>query len=157
MRLYPHPVNFTPVAAIGLFTGAYISDRRVWLVPVMALLLSDAIIGFYQPLIMLFVYLGFAVSVLIGRVFLYKERTFVRISSSAVVSATVFFILSNFGVWFSGLYYPMTGSGLAQCFVLALPFFGNILCADLFYAIFLFGILETLQKWATKEYDPQAV
>ena len=146
-RLFPHPLNFTPMGAIGLFAGAYFYDRRVWLVPVIALLVSDAVIGFYQPLVMLFVYLGFAVSVFIGSTLLYRTRTAFRLGVSAVVTATVFFILSNMGVWLTGLYYPMTRAGLVECYILALPFFGNTLLGDLFYVACLFGIVEMIQSW----------
>ena len=145
-RIFPHPVNFTPMGAVALFAGACIYDRRVWLVPVGALLISDAFIGFYHPLEMLFVYLGFAVCITIGRTFLYKKQNALRIGGAAFASATVFFVLSNFGVWTSGLYYPMTTAGLAECYILALPFFGNTLAGDLFYAVFLFGLADFLQK-----------
>jgi len=48
-RLLPHPPNFTPLAAVGLFAGAYLGARIFWLVPVTALLVSDMVIGFYPP------------------------------------------------------------------------------------------------------------
>jgi len=33
-RLLPHPPNFTPIAAMALFGGAYLADRRMaFLVP----------------------------------------------------------------------------------------------------------------------------
>ena len=28
-RLIPHPPNFTPIIAMGLFGGAYLQDRRL--------------------------------------------------------------------------------------------------------------------------------
>ena len=57
-RLVPHPLNFTPIGALGLFAGAYLLDRRSWMLPLCALLLSDFFIGFYEPIAMIFVYLG---------------------------------------------------------------------------------------------------
>src|SRR5512134_3643788 len=48
-RLLPHPPNFAPVAAIGLFAGAMIGRRAGWLVPFVALLASDLVLGFYHP------------------------------------------------------------------------------------------------------------
>src|SRR5437870_709086 len=49
-RLLPHPPNFAPVAAIGLFAGAMNGRRVGWLVPLVALLASDSVLGFYHPL-----------------------------------------------------------------------------------------------------------
>ncbi len=54
------------------------------------------------------------------------------------MSSTVFFVVSNLGVWLGG-FYPLTLSGLVECFVLALPFYGAILVGDGFYAAILFG------------------
>ena len=48
LRLVPHPPNFTPIGAMALFSGAYFGRR--WLAfaaPLGALLLSDAVLGFY--------------------------------------------------------------------------------------------------------------
>ena len=90
-RLIPHPLNFTPIGALGLFAGAYIIDKRVWLLPVCALLLSDFFVGFYEPIGMLFVYLGFALSAFIGRLLLTDKRTSLRLGGAALSSATLFF------------------------------------------------------------------
>ena len=48
LRLVPHPPNFSPIDAMALFSGAYLGRR--WLAfaaPLAALLLSDAVLGFY--------------------------------------------------------------------------------------------------------------
>jgi hypothetical protein len=141
-RLLPHPSNFTPVGALGLFAGAYISLRRYWLVPIMALLVSDVFIGFYNPVAMVFVYMAFIGCALLGRIMLSSGRNVIRIGFSAFLSAVLFFVISNFGVWLAGLYYPMSLTGLLQCYAMAIPFFGNTLYGDLFYVTVLFGIYE---------------
>ena len=146
-RLVPHPPNFNPVAALGLFAGVYIGLRRYWMIPLAALLFSDFIIGFYHPIEMLFVYIGFAASAIIGRVFLLRKHNMVQLGASVLYSAIIFFILSNFGVWLTGLHYPMTVAGLIQCYVMALPFFGNTLFGDLFYVVILFGAYEGIHGW----------
>ena len=64
-RVLPHPPNVSPVAAMALFGGAFFSDRRVaFLVPFLALLLSDIVIGLHDT--MVYVYAGFALTVVIG-------------------------------------------------------------------------------------------
>ena len=155
-RLIPHPLNFTPIGALGLFAGAYIIDKRVWLLPVCALLLSDFFVGFYEPIGMLFVYIGFALSAFIGRLLLSDKRTSLRLGGAALSSATLFFIVSNFGTWVSGTLYPMSLAGLTECFVMAIPFYGNTLLGDLFYVAVLFGLFEGLQVWIQKRNITQA-
>ena len=41
LRLVPHPPNFSPIGAIGLFVGCYLSLKRFWLIPIVALFISD--------------------------------------------------------------------------------------------------------------------
>lgn len=138
-RFVPHPVNFAPIGALGLYAGVFFIDRRYWLIPLAALLISDVFIGFYDWISMLFVYMGFACSAFIGRL-LIKQLKLFNISAAAFVSATVFFVLSNFGTWLSGTLYPLTGEGLIACFIAAIPFYGNTLAGDLFYTAVLFGL-----------------
>ena len=51
-RLMPHPPNFTPIIAMGLFGGAYLKDKR-WalMLPVVAMLLADLFLGFHGTMI----------------------------------------------------------------------------------------------------------
>jgi hypothetical protein len=137
LRLVPHPPNFTPIGAMALFSGAYLGGR--WLafaIPLGALVLSDAILGFYPG--MWVQYVAVALIVLLGMLAL-QRRSVLRITGAAVVSSILFFLVTNFGVWaFSGMY-PATAAGLAACYVAAIPFFQNTIAADLFYATLLFG------------------
>lgn len=141
-RFIPHPAGMTAVGAVGLFSGAYLCYKRAWLVPVAALWISDIIIGFYHPLVMLFVYSGFGLSVVIGRICLFQRRSIARIGAATVIAATVFFMLSNLGVWLTGLYYPLTITGLLECYIMAIPFFERTLVGDMIYVAVLFGLYE---------------
>lgn len=155
-RLLPHPMNFAPIGALGLFSGAYVMDRRAWLIPIAALLISDIFIGFYTPVIMLSVYASFAISAVLGRYALSQKRSVIRIGGAAVASATTLFVLSNFTLWTTGLYYPLTMEGLVTCFVRAIPFYGNTLAGDLFYSAVLFGTYEGVKQWLNREVNPHA-
>ena len=137
-RLLPHPPNFAPVAAMGLFAGALIDRKSAWLVPFGALLASDAFLGFYHPVSMFWNYLAFASCLLLGSTVLSRGRSFLRISGAVLGSAVTFFVLSNFGMWASG-YYPRTWAGLVECYVAALPFFRNTLSSDVLFSAALFG------------------
>lgn len=137
LRLLPHPPNFTPIGAMALFSGAYLGRRAIaFAAPLGALLLSDLVLGFYAG--MNFVYASLALAVLIGWA-LSARRSAARVGAAALASAILFFVVTNFGMWlFSGIY-PNTPSGLAACYVAAIPFFQNSLAGDLFYSALLFG------------------
>jgi len=143
-RLIPHAWNFTPVGAVGLFAGAFCQPRHAWQVPIAVLLITDLIIGFYNPVILASVYLGFAFAPLIGQLLLGKTRSVLRIGTGVWISATVFFIVSNFGVWLAG--YPQTLSGLIECYTRALPYYGTALVGDALYATALFGGYEAVSR-----------
>lgn len=145
-RLLPHPPNFAPVAAIGLFAGAHTSRRMGWAVPFAALLASDALLGFYHPVGMLWNYLAFAACLLLGSGWLARKRDALRLGGAVLTSSLAFFALSNFGMWASG-YYPQTWAGLVECYVAALPFFRNTLASDVIYSAALFGGYALLTRW----------
>jgi len=72
-RLLPHAPNFTPIAALALFGAMYLKRRDALWVPLVAMLLSDMVIGLYHPMVMVSVYGSFALSGLIG-IWLRKAR-----------------------------------------------------------------------------------
>jgi len=148
-RLLPHPPNFAPVAAIGLYAGAYTNRRAALLVPFAALLLSDLVIGFYHPVSMFWNYLAFASCLALGAGWLSRGRGLVRVAGAVLASSVVFFALSNFGMWASG-YYPRTWAGLVECYTAALPFFRNTLASDVFYSAVLFGGHALLARFFTR-------
>jgi len=65
-----------------------------------------------------------------------------NLALSALGASVIFFIVSNFGVWFSGVMYPKDLSGLVACYVAGIPFFQNTVLGDLFYSAILFGVFE---------------
>lgn len=139
LRLIPHPPNFTPLTAMALFGGACFTDKRVaFLVPLMALFLSDLVLGFYAS--MPVVYGSFALTVCLGFC-LRRQRNASRVIGASIVGALMFFILTNFGAWaIDTLHlYPKTLGGLLDCYVMAIPFFGNTLLSSLLYSAMLFG------------------
>jgi Family of unknown function (DUF6580) len=144
LRLVPHPPNFSPIDAMALFSGAYLGRRALaFVAPLAALLLSDFVLGFYSGFWVQ--YLTVALVVLIGWAVL-KRVSPLRVGGAAVASSALFFIITNFGVWALGNMYPHTVSGLAACYVAAIPFFQNTLAGDLFYSGLLFGGFALLER-----------
>jgi hypothetical protein len=135
-RLIPHPPNFTPIAAIALFGGAQFSSKRAaFFVPLASLFLSDLVFGFYP--ITPIIYGCFALTVCLGS--WVGSRSAPRVAFAAVVSAVLFFVLTNFGVWAIEHLYPKTLAGLADCYVAAIPFLRNMILGNLTYSALLFG------------------
>ncbi len=143
-RLIPHPPNLTAVTAMALFAGATLACRRyAFLVPVLALLLSDLLIGFYSA--MPFVYGAFMVTVGIG-LLLRTRRGPLTIGAASLASSVMFYLVTNFGVWVGSGLYPRTLTGLIACYTAAIPFFRNMVVGDLFYATLLFGSFALLER-----------
>ena len=140
LRLVPHPPNFTPIGAMALFSGAYLGRRAIaFAAPLAALLVSDAVLGFYSG--MEFQYLSVALVVLLGWLAL-SRVSLLRLGAVTLASSILFFAISNFGVWLVSGMYPHTAAGLAACYVAAIPFFQNTVAGDLFYVTLLFGGLR---------------
>lgn len=143
-RLIPHPPNFSPIAALALFGGAsFASKRAAFFVPLFGLFLSDLVLGFYS--ITPVIYGSFALITCLG-LWLRWRQNVSRIAGAAIVSALLFFVLTNFGVWALGNLYPKTWAGLADCYVAAIPFFRNTLASNLLYSALLFGGLALVEK-----------
>ena len=142
-RLLPHPWNFTPLMAIGLFSGYQARKAATGiLVTLSALALSDLVLGFDRGF--WFVYAAALVAVLFGRIT--RNRGTLAIAAGALGSSLSFFLITNFMVWASGRMYPLTPAGLAACFTAAIPFYQNQVAGDAFYTLALFGGYALLKR-----------
>jgi hypothetical protein len=144
-RIIPHYPNVTPVIAMALFGGAYLSNRWfAYITPLLAMFLSDCFLGFHESIWA--VYLSIVITTSIGFILSNKINP-VRIFLATLISTLIFFIITNFSVWmFSGLY-DKTFSGLIICYTLALPFLRNSVFGDLIYTGVLFGGFSLITKY----------
>ena len=135
--LFPHPPNFTPLAAIALFAGAHLNDRRAaYAVTLGTLLLRDAVIGFH--LLMPVIYVCYAINVMLGLWLRANQRPW-RVVGAAALGSMIFFIVTNLAVWAALGSYPHTPGGLLSCYVAAIPYFRNTVASDLLYSVLMFG------------------
>jgi hypothetical protein len=142
-RLIPHPPNFTAVGAMALFGGAYFSEKKfAFIVPLIAMLLSDLIIGFHKG--MLSVYLSFVLIVGIG-ILLSRNIKLKNVVAASLISSVLFFVLTNFQMWLQSPLYAKNISGLVACYVAAIPFFHYTILGDLFFVGVLFGVFAAIQ------------
>ena len=144
-RLMPHPPNFTPIIAMGLFGGAYLKDRRIALIiPLLAMIAADMVLRFHGT--MLWVYGSLIFITMMGM--LLKNRTTLKNCTAATIGGSVlFFLLTNFGVWISSGFYAKSAAGLLTCYSMALPFFGNTLAGAVFYSAVMFIGYEQIRKY----------
>lgn len=145
LRIVPHPMNFAPIGAMALFSGAYFSSKRAAaLVPLLALAAGDLFTGFHR--LIPWVYASFLVSVAIGFL-LRRKKSVAHIGAATVGGAVQFFLVTNFALWASAIgSYPKTWTGLEACYVAGLPLLGNTLAGDAFYAALLFGGMALAEK-----------
>lgn len=152
-RVLPHPPNLAPIEAMALFGGACFTTKRMaFLVPLVAMLVSDLAIGWLSGDLALglhrlipVVYGSFALIVCLG-FWLRRRRKAAPIAAAALASSILFFVLTNFGVWALGSWYPKTWDGLVACYMAAIPFFRNTLLGDAVYTTVLFGGLALAEK-----------
>ena len=151
-RLIPHPPNFTPIIAVALISGYFFKNINLsLLILLVAMLLSDLFIGFYEN--MIFVY---ASLLLITFVFhkISKKINFKNLFIYCFAGSLIFFIFSNFGVWVLGspgvldVAYERNLSGLVECYILAIPFFGNTFLSTLIFAYPGIFIYKSLPAWS---------
>lgn len=156
-RFFP-VMNFSPIAAMGLFGGAYLSKRWLALtLPLLVVWFSDILLNntIYDHMndgFTLF-YPGWAwqygayLAITILSIGIFRNRVSgSRVLGSSLLASGVFFVISNFGVWASGMLYPVTMEGLLACYAAGLPFFKGTLFGDMFYSGVLFGGFYLLQQ-----------
>ena len=152
-RVLPHPWNVTPMAAMFLFSGAvFKSKRQSLLIPLAALMVSDYAVdlllyhgryAWFSP----FTWAGFLLIGLLGWT-LRGKFNWLSIGALSVAGSSLFFLLTNFGVWFGGSFnlYPRTMAGLSACYAAGLPFYRNELLGDLAWNAVMFGSYYWLSR-----------
>jgi hypothetical protein len=146
-RLIPHPDNFTPMLAVALFGGAMLPGRMAYLIPLLAMFLSDLLMGNSVTWMTPVIYGCFALGTGLGQ-WLGRGRTWARTGLVALAGGFLFYVVTNFAVWITpnGLY-PHTLDGLIQCYVMALPFFRNDIAGNVLWSAMLFGLFDLVQLW----------
>ena len=148
-RFLPHAlhgvgINFTAVGAGLLFFGARRS-RYEAAVAAAVMAMTDVFLTSYvyglpfhaRGYVLTWLWYG-AVALLAGS--LLRKVTFLRVAAGVFASATGFYLLVDFAVWAGSSMYPHTAAGLLDCYIQALPFYGNDLVSTGLVASVLFGL-----------------
>ena len=135
-RFLPHPPNFTPVIAMAFYLPIFFG---MWCIPflLLAFAITDFFIGFHSLLV--WTWGGLALISLTSK---FSNSILSRLFLS-FVGAIIFYIISNFGVWFSGSLYQHSIEGLIQCYIMALPFFTNTLLSTIIFSLLIEFVVFT--------------
>jgi len=139
-RLVPHPWNATPLTAIALLGTTYLGSRWAVLLPVGILMVSDLFLGLHE--LVPFTWGSMALTALLGW-WVRRQPTPSRIMSASLAGSTLFFLVTNLGVWLfadGGTMYLKTWAGLWRCYLAAVPFYRSALAGDLMYTAVLFSL-----------------
>lgn len=142
--------NLAPVAALGLFAGSVLNDKKfAYLFALLAMFISDAYIQFFTPLqgfydiSQFFVYGSMMIATFMGTTM--KNRKALTVAGYSVTGSAIFFILSNFGTYLTGLW-GFGIDGLVTTYTMAIPFAKNTFLGDLVFSGILFGVYALLQN-----------
>ncbi len=128
-RFVPHPPNFTSLLALSFYVPAFLGLRFIPAL-LISFAITDLIIGYHTG-----THWTWGSVLLIGILSQYLTKSFALRLSGALLGACVFFVITNFGVWTTGVY-GHSVKGLIDCYVLAIPFFGYSL-----FSTFLFSLI----------------
>ena len=144
-RLIDHPWNFTPVIAFGILSGYYLKNIMYgYSLIVISMILGDLIIGFHY--LIFFTYIGLLFSVIIGKYL--KQLKPTQLFLSSISSSIIFFVISNFGVWFLSNFYTKNLQGLIDCYIAAIPFFRNTLISTIIFVFILKWLFDQLKLYS---------
>ena len=156
-RIMPHPPNFSPMAAIGLFGAAHFAKKwQAFFIPLIGIWISDLVInnyvysssssnivwfysGFYWQ------YISYILIIFAGLFIFNRGISLTKTFGGMISSSGIFFFVSNFGVWAGGTMYPKNFGGLITCYAAGVPFIHNTIISDVLFTTVLFGTYYLLQ------------
>ena len=155
-----HLWNFAPLGAVSLFAGSRLPRRWAWVVPIVAMAVSDYFLDHdrYRPVFELTrwtIFATLAATTLIGPLANWPRFGRWLLPILSIGSSTLFFLTSNLATWGEGLLYPMTFSGLVVCYTQAIPFFRNTVVSDLLGTALLFGLAPLLERAVQRLRQPR--
>ena len=155
--LDPGLSNFSPVMAISFCGAVYFRNRWMWLVPFVALGLSDVYLnnyyvreyGFTWPVSGFIARTAcFAAALFIGA-WVARRKSWLNLLNGALLSAIIFYIVTNTQAWAADVFYAKTLAGWWQALTVGHPeypptvyFFRNTLFGDLMFTGLFSGVME---------------
>lgn len=157
----PALINFSPLMALTFCGAVYFRSPRFWLVPLLALTLSDvylnlhyaSVAGYPWNAAALAVRLACFVAALgIGRL-VAQRKSWLNLFSGALGGAVLFYLATNTAAWWSDPFYAHTAAGWWQALTVGHPefpptlfFFRNTFASDLLFT----GIFALTMEYAAR-------
>ena len=138
-RFIPHPPNFTSLLALSFYVPALLGPRYIPAL-IIAFILTDLVIGLHD---VNFFTWGSIILIGLGSKF-FTKNILNRIFGS-LLGASLFFIITNFGVWSLGSY-GYTAAGLMLSYTLAIPFFTYTIISTFIFSALIEAIYKLKYK-----------
>ena len=135
-RFIPHPPNFTSLIALSFYVPVFLGLRFLPAL-LISFAITDLIIGYHTG-----THWTWGSVLLIGLLSVYFTKNIKMRLIGAMSSAVIFFIVTNFGVWTTGMY-GYSAQGFYACYILAVPFFAYSCVSTLLFSV----IIETTYKF----------
>jgi hypothetical protein len=134
-RFIPHPPNFTSLLALSFYVPVLFGLRYI---PVLLIsfVITDLVIGYHSG-----THWTWGSVLVIGLMSQYFSKNINLRLVGSLFGAFIFFLITNFGVWISGMY-SLTVNGLVECYTLAIPFFTYSLISTILFSL----LIETSYK-----------
>jgi len=140
-RFIPHPPNFTSLLALSFYVPALFGLRFLPAVLV-SFVITDLVIGYHSG-----THWTWGSVMVIGFMSQYLNKNISSRLFGALLGAIIFFLITNFGVWTSGMY-EFSVKGLIDCYVLAIPFFAYSIISTILFSL----LIETGYKLYKMKY-----
>lgn len=153
--------NFSPVMAVAFCGAVYFRRRLMWLVPFLALALSDLYInhfyareyGYSWPLSGYIARSLCIVAVLALGAWVARRKSWLWLLNGSLLGAILFYLVTNTQSWFSDPFYAKTVAGWWQALTTGHPeypptilFFRNTLFGDLMFTGLFAGVMEWMAR-----------
>ena len=149
--------NLSPLMAIAFCGAVYFRNRKLWLIPFIALSVSDLYInwfyartyGFHWSMAGFIARTAcFAAALGLGA-WVAQRKSWLWLLNGSLLGALLFYLTTNTQSWFGDAYYAKTLAGWWQALTIGHPeypptylFFRNTLFGDLMFTGFFAGIME---------------
>ena len=154
--------NFSPLMAAALCGAVFIPGWLGMVVPVAALLVSDALLNVHYgvPVVssqLLWTLPGYLIAVGLGWMIRERRGGISTILGGTLVASVLFYLITNTGSWLGLAAYPQNFTGWIQSLTIGLPgypptwvFFRNSLVSDLLFAAFFVAVERVLVPMRTE-------
>jgi hypothetical protein len=108
------------------------------LLPVVTMFVADIFLGFHG--LMIWTYGAFLMIGLLS--FKYFKFNLTSILILSILSPSVFFLITNFGVWLGSEFYSQALEGLVASYIMGLPFYANSLTSTVLFSASFYAAIS---------------